>query len=42
MRPEELYLTDIIEAADAIQRFLKDVEQNTFFWKISCPKRGKR
>lgn len=30
MRPEELYLTDIIEAADAIQRFLKDVDQNTF------------
>ena len=30
MRREELYLTDIIEAADAIQRFLKDVEQNTF------------
>jgi len=30
MRPEELYLTDIIEAADAIQRFLVDVEQNAF------------
>jgi uncharacterized protein with HEPN domain len=30
MRPEELYLTDIIEAADAIQRFLKDVDQNAF------------
>ena len=30
MRPEELYLTDIIEAADAIRRFLLDVEQNTF------------
>jgi uncharacterized protein with HEPN domain len=30
MRPEELYLTDIIEAADAIQRFLKDVDQNNF------------
>jgi len=30
MRREELYLTDIIEAADAIQRFLKDVEQNAF------------
>ena len=30
MRREELYLTDIIEAADAIQRFLKDVNQNTF------------
>jgi len=31
MRREELYLTDIIEAADAIQRFLVDVGQNTFF-----------
>jgi uncharacterized protein with HEPN domain len=30
MRREELYLTDIIEAADAIQRFLKNVEQNIF------------
>ena len=30
MRHEELYLTDIIEAADAIRRFLLDVEQNTF------------
>ncbi|MDI7260490.1 MAG: DUF86 domain-containing protein [Thermodesulfobacteriota bacterium] len=30
MRREELYLTDIIEAADAIQRFLVDVGQNTF------------
>ncbi len=30
MRREELYLTDIIEAGDAIQRFLKDVEQNAF------------
>jgi uncharacterized protein with HEPN domain len=30
MRREELYLTDIIEAADAIQRFLKDIEQNEF------------
>ncbi len=30
MRREELYLTDIIEAADAIQRFLRNVDQNTF------------
>ncbi len=31
MRREELYLTDIIEAADAIQRFLKIVKEKTFF-----------
>lgn len=31
MRREELYLTDIIEAADAIQQFLSDVERDTFF-----------
>ena len=30
MRREKLYLTDIIEAADAIQRFLKKIKQNTF------------
>jgi len=30
MRLEELYLTDIIEAADAIQRFVRNVDQNTF------------
>jgi len=30
MRHEELYLTDIAEAADAIERFLKDVDKNTF------------
>jgi uncharacterized protein with HEPN domain len=30
MRREELYLTDIIEAADAIERFLRNVEKNTF------------
>ena len=29
MRREELYLTDIIEAADAIERFFKDVDKNT-------------
>ena len=30
MRREELYLTDIIEAADAIERFLRNVQKNTF------------
>ena len=30
MRPEVLYLTDIVEAADAIARFLDDVEQDRF------------
>jgi uncharacterized protein with HEPN domain len=30
MRREELYLTDIIEAADAIQRFVKNVEKDAF------------
>jgi uncharacterized protein with HEPN domain len=30
MHREELYLTDIIEAADAIQRFLVGVDHNTF------------
>jgi uncharacterized protein with HEPN domain len=30
MRREELYLTDIIEAADAIQKFLRNADQNTF------------
>jgi uncharacterized protein with HEPN domain len=30
MRREKLYLTDIIEAADAIQRFLKKIKKNTF------------
>lgn len=30
MRREELYSADIIEAADAIQRFLKDVERIAF------------
>ena len=30
MRREELYLTDIIEAADAIQRFLGNADRNTF------------
>ena len=30
MRPEELYLTDILEAADAIARFLSDIERERF------------
>jgi len=30
MRREELYLTDIIEAADAIQRFIRNIDKNTF------------
>ena len=30
MRREELYLTDIIEAADAIQRFVRNVNKNMF------------
>ena len=30
MRREELYLTDIVEAADAIHRFLAGVQRETF------------
>jgi uncharacterized protein with HEPN domain len=30
MRREDLYLTDIIEAADAIQKFIGKVDQNDF------------
>lgn len=30
MRPERLYLIDIVEAADAIARFLADVDEETF------------
>lgn len=30
MRPEILYLTDMVEAADAIARFLDDVERGAF------------
>jgi uncharacterized protein with HEPN domain len=30
MRPEILYLTDIVEAADAIARFLADIEREDF------------
>jgi uncharacterized protein with HEPN domain len=31
MRREELYLTDIIEAADAIQRFVRNVNLKYVF-----------
>jgi uncharacterized protein with HEPN domain len=31
MRREELYLTDIVEAADAIQRFVEGVPREVFF-----------
>ena len=30
MRPERLYLTDIVEAADAIARFLKEIGESDF------------
>lgn len=30
MRPERLYLTDIVEAAAAINRFLTNVDRQTF------------
>lgn len=30
MRPEELYLTDIVEAADAIRAFVEGVDQDHF------------
>jgi len=30
MRPEKLYLTDIIEAADAIKRFIFDISYDIF------------
>jgi uncharacterized protein with HEPN domain len=31
MRREALYLRDIVEAADAIDRFLQGVDQDSFF-----------
>ena len=31
MRPESLYLTDIVEAADAIRRFVEGVGREQFF-----------
>lgn len=30
MRPERLYLVDIVEAADAIGRFLEGISRETF------------
>ena len=30
MRPEKLYLVDIVEAADAIERFLTDIDRDKF------------
>ena len=30
MRREELYLRDIVEAADAVQRFVSDFEEEAF------------
>ncbi len=30
MRPEKLYLVDILEAADAIQRFLEPISEDSF------------
>jgi len=30
MRPEKLYLVDILEAADAIQRFIESISENEF------------
>ncbi|MFN3763765.1 MAG: DUF86 domain-containing protein, partial [Anaerolineae bacterium] len=30
MRPERLYLTDIVEASEAIARFLKDISEDAF------------
>lgn len=31
MRREALYLADIVEAADAVRRFVEDVEREDFF-----------
>jgi uncharacterized protein with HEPN domain len=33
MRPERLYLSDIVEAADAIRRFLVDVDTEESFYE---------
>ena len=30
MRPEALYLTDIVEAADAVQRFIEGIQREDF------------
>ena len=35
MRREELYLTDMVEAADAISQFVLGVEQDAFSKMIS-------
>jgi uncharacterized protein with HEPN domain len=31
MRPDDLYLTDIVEATEAIARFLADVDEESYF-----------
>jgi uncharacterized protein with HEPN domain len=31
MRPEKLYLTDIVEAADAVQRFTEGAQREEFY-----------
>jgi hypothetical protein len=38
MRREELYLTDIVEAADAIQQFLAGVQRDTFLQDELLPR----
>jgi uncharacterized protein with HEPN domain len=36
MRPEKLYLTDIVEAADAIQRFCRGRNYDDFLYDEMC------
>ena len=36
MRPEKLYLIDIIEAAGAIQRFCESVDEQSFLMMSSA------
>jgi uncharacterized protein with HEPN domain len=36
MRPEKLYLTDIVEAADAIQRFCQSRKYEDFLYDEMC------
>ena len=36
MRPEELYLTDMVEAADAIQRFIQGIRRDDFLHDEVC------
>ena len=31
MRPEKLYLVDILDEADAIQRFIEPISEDEFF-----------